>query len=224
MPVLLLDCNVEWMEAANRNMRNGTEQVPEPPKPEILELEMRKNVKQYMEFVSRMLPPVYGKEIWNEAAGNKKLSKFVTASQEAFALLLYKNGYEAWSWMSSDSSSSSDGGTEIETVPNFRYTSRSSNHVMGRNSGWTVEGLTAFNTLYALVAKDREDNGEAFDGVLLTYYEERNNKKRKRKPAEDRGARQTLTLSNDLAGLVNETLGSDPIQSDVEEFGNMEAV
>jgi hypothetical protein len=67
MPVL--DCNVEWLEAANRNRRNQTEQVLEPPKPDILEMEMRTNGKQYIQFVTRMLPPVYGKEIWNEVAG-----------------------------------------------------------------------------------------------------------------------------------------------------------
>ncbi len=95
MPVL--HCNIEWLEAANRNGRNRSKQVLKPPKPDILEMEMRKDVKQYIQFVTRMLPPVYGKEVWNEVAGKTKLSNFVTASQEAFALLLYKNGYEAWS-------------------------------------------------------------------------------------------------------------------------------
>jgi hypothetical protein len=104
-----------------------------------------------------------------------KLSNFVTVSQEAFGLLLYKNGYEGWSWMLSDSLSSSDGdGIEAPKQPTFKYTSKSINHVMGRNSGWTVEGLNAFNTLYALVTKDREDNGEAFDDALLKYYEKSN--------------------------------------------------
>ncbi len=125
-----------------------------------------------------MLPPVYGKEIWNEVAGKTKLSNFVTASQEAFALLLYKNGYEAWSWMLSDSSSSSEGdGIEVPKKPTFKYTSRSVNQAMARNSGWTEEGLNAFDTLYGLVTKDREDNGEVFDDALLKYYEERNKKK-----------------------------------------------
>ena len=152
------------------------------------------------------------------------LPNFVTASQEAFALLLYKNGYEAWSWMLSDSSSSSDGdGSEAPKQPAFKYTSKSINHVMGRNSGWTAEGLNAFNTLYALVKRDREDNGKAFDTALLKYYEERNNKKRKRGRVEDRGARHRLEICDDLAGLVDEA-GGDPLQSGDEEVGIMEAV
>jgi hypothetical protein len=83
------------MEAANGNGRNRTEQMVEPPKPDKLEMEMWTNGKQYIQFVTRILPPVYCKEIWNEVAGKTKLSSFVMASQEAFALLLYKNGYEA---------------------------------------------------------------------------------------------------------------------------------
>jgi hypothetical protein len=79
--------------------------------------------------------------------------------------------------MLSDSSSSSEGdGIEVPMKPTFKYTSRSVNHVMARNSGWTVEGLNAFNTLYRLVTKDREDNGVVFDDALLKYYEERNKK------------------------------------------------
>ena len=88
----------------------------------------------------------------------------------------------------------------------------------------TVEGLNAFNTLYVLVTKDREDNGEAFDDALLKYYEKRNNKKRKRVPVDDRGARRKLEICDDLARLVDEELESDPLQSGDEEIGNMEAV
>ena len=50
------------MEGANRNGRNGTEQIPEPPRPDILEREMRKDRKQYIQFVMRMLPPMYGRK------------------------------------------------------------------------------------------------------------------------------------------------------------------
>jgi hypothetical protein len=221
MPVLY--CNVEWLEAANRNGRKRTEQVLEPPKPDILEMEMRTNGKQYIQFVTHMLPPVYGKEIWNEVAGKTKLSNFVTARQEAFALLLYKNFYDSWSWMLSDSSLSSDGdGIEAPVVSTFKYTSRSKNGITGRNSGWLVEELTFFNTLYAMVTKDQEDNGEVLDEALLNYYEERNIKKWWRVIVEDRGTRQLLKICDDLAGLVdNETLASNPLQSGDEEISNV---
>ena len=206
------------MEGANRNGRNGSEQIPEPPKPDILEREMRKDRKQYIQFVIRMLPPVYWKEIWNDVAVKTKLTYFVTVSQEAFALLLYKNGFESWSWMLSDSSSSSDGdGNETQTRPAFKYTSRSEEHVMMRNCGWTVEGLNAFNTLYALVTEDRKDNGSVFDDALLKYYEEKNNKKRRRRPNEERGKRARLEISDDLAGLFAEALGGDDQSTEDDE-------
>jgi hypothetical protein len=199
--------------------------VLEPPKPDILEMEMRKDCKQYIQFVTRMLPPVYGKEIWNEIAGKTKLSNFVTTSQEAFALLLYKNGYETWSWMLSDSLSSSEGdGIELPKKPTFKYSSRSVNLVMARNTGWTVEGLNAFNTLNGLVTKDREDNGEVFDAALLKYYEERNKKKRRSVPIEERSTRKQLKICDDLAGLVDEPLASNPLRSGDEENSSLETV
>jgi hypothetical protein len=121
--------------------------------------------------------------------------------------------------MSSDTSSSSDGdGIEAPVVPTFKYTSRSNNRVMGRNSGWAVGGLTAFNTLYGMVAKDRADNREVFDEALLNYYEERNTKKRPIAPVEDRGSRQRLKICDDLAGLVDETLESNMLPSGDEEI------
>jgi hypothetical protein len=76
-----------------------------------------------------------------------------------------------------------------------------------------VEGLSAFNTLYAMVTKDCEDNGDVFDEELLSYYEERNTKKCRRVPVEDRGTRQRLTICDDLVGLVDETLASNPLPS-----------
>ena len=153
----------------------------------------------------------------------KKLSEFVTASKEAFALLLYKNGFESWLWMLSDSSSSSDGdGIETPTRPAFKYTSRSEEHVMMRNCGWTVEGLNAFNTLYALVTEDRKEYGSVFDDALLKYYEEKNKKRRKRHN-EERGKRARLEISDDLAGLFAEALGEDYQSMDDEEPSNVEA-
>jgi hypothetical protein len=62
---------------------------------------------------------VYKKETWKDVAAKTKFSAFATARQEAFALLSYKNGYEAWSWMLSDTYSSSDqhGVEEAPTQP-----------------------------------------------------------------------------------------------------------
>jgi len=74
------------------------EQVIEPPKPDELEKEMRKDTDKHIQFVVWMLPPVYGKDMWNGIVVKTNLSEFVIPSQEAFALLLYKNGYRM-TWM-----------------------------------------------------------------------------------------------------------------------------
>ena len=210
-------CNLEWMEGANMS-RRGEEYVEEPPTPDELEKEMRKDKDVYIQFVIRMVAPVYGKEMWNEVAGKTNLSAFVTTSQEAFALLLYKNGYEAWAWMNSDSSSSSDG-VGTEKSPPFKYTSRSETHIRARSSGWTMEGLNAFNKLYARVVEDRRQNGKVFDEALLKYYDEKKSKKR-RKPNDEIGEkRRQLELSDDLAGLREEELASEDEGEDSDVVG-----
>ena len=224
--ITLLAHSIEWLEGANRTRRVGEECVPEPPKPDTLEKEMRKESEQYIEFVICMLPPVYGKEIWSEVAEKTKLSAFVTASQEAFALVLYKNGYETWSWMQSDSPSSSlDGdGIETEQRPKFKYTSRSESHIMARNSGWTLEGLDAFNILYTRVVKDREENVDVFDKALLKYYEEMKIKKRRTVQIEEMGWRKRMRISDYLEVLMAEKLGEDHNQSDDGEIHNVKGL
>ena len=52
-----------------------------------------------------------------------------------------------------------------------------------------------------------------FDDALLSYYEERNTKKRQR-----------LTICDDLAGLVDETLASNTLPSGDEEISNVVGV
>ena len=76
---------------------------------------------------------------------------------------------------------------EAEQRPKFKYTSRTETHVMARDSGWTVEGLDAFNILYKRVVRDREENGDEFDEALLKYYDEKKNKKRRTVRALSKG-------------------------------------
>ena len=126
--------------------------------------------------------------------------------------------------MQSDSSSDGDE-TGTEKQPNFKYTSRTQTHVMARNSGWSVEGLNYFNILYDLVVKDREENGVRFDDSLLKYYEVKNkNKKRKWNSSEENSSWRNIKMSDDLAGLVEETLGSNIVRLDGEIIGDIEEV
>ena len=76
--ITLLAHNIEWLEGANRTRRVGEERVPEPPKPDTLEKEMRKESEQYIEFVICMLPPVYGKEIWSEEVAEKQSYQYLS--------------------------------------------------------------------------------------------------------------------------------------------------
>jgi hypothetical protein len=77
--------------------------------------------------------------------------------------------------------------------------------------------------------KDQKDNGGAFDDALLEYYEERKKNKQKIATNDDGVKHQKLKTSNDLAGLIAKTLGSNQLSPNdedeqLEEFSNMEAV
>jgi hypothetical protein len=60
--------------------------------------------------------------------------------------------------------------------------------------------------------------GGVFDEALLNYYEERNTKKQRRVPFEDRGTRQRLKICDDWAGLVDVTLASNMLPLGDEEI------
>ena len=87
-----------------------------------------------------------------------------------------------------------------------------------------MEGLNAFNMLYGMVVEDQKENGEAFDEALLKYYEERKNKKRWKPANEGCGKRRQLKLSDDLAGLMAEALGSEDEDEEEDYDGSMEQV
>jgi hypothetical protein len=103
-----------------------------------------------------MLLPCVWKETWKDVAVKTKLSAFSTMSEEAFALLMEVGSRvldDAGCWMLLHPLMM--GVAEAPKQPTFKYTSRTKDHVMTRNSSWTVEDLSAFNILYIKgVAKD----------------------------------------------------------------------
>ena len=104
---------------------------------------------QYTEFADRMIRAVHGKIKYGESAAKKKLDDLVSPSQEAFTLLLYRNGYESWLWMhkelvsSSGASDATDGEGGLDGCPGYQYTSRTID-LTSRNGGWSREGMLKF--------------------------------------------------------------------------------
>ena len=66
---------------------------PDPPEPGVFQNTLRENKDQYTEFCDRMIRAVHGKSRYSDKAANTLFGALVSPSQEAFALLLYINGY-----------------------------------------------------------------------------------------------------------------------------------
>jgi hypothetical protein len=86
----------EWIRTTTKNHDS------DPPSPEMFELTLRTNAKQYNEFADRKIHAVYGKRQYADDLENKEFDALISKSQEVFTLLLYRNGYESWIWMHND--------------------------------------------------------------------------------------------------------------------------
>jgi hypothetical protein len=152
-----------------------------PPTPDALIDEMRHNKASYAAFADYMVRAVHGKCGYAQKAGSKStmFSECIPVSQEAFALLLYKNGYNNWIWMNDNNASSSDGtdcSNDVEK-PGYRYTGlRSEKGAMftRRNGGWSEAGMEAFNSLHAKVKASRAADNGVFDTHYKSHWRSKN--------------------------------------------------
>ena len=134
----------------------------------------------------------------------------VSPSQEAFTMLLYKNGYQKWVWMhngsvSSEASEASNGDTSDGT-PGYIYTARTSD-LTSRNGGWSRMGMLKYNGLYKKVKENQLADNGAFDSEDMMHWLEKTRSKRKRRHDND-SQLQSLTVSDNLTDLLGALEGS----------------
>jgi hypothetical protein len=95
---------IEWIAKTSKD------RVADPPKPEeYMENGLRSKVARYTEFSDRMIRAVYGKSRYSPSSSTILFDELISPSQEAFALLLYNNGYENWVWMHNNACLTSEG-------------------------------------------------------------------------------------------------------------------
>ena len=149
----------------------------------------------YTEFADRMIRAVHGKSRYGDKAATQELSNLVSVSQEAFTLLLYRNGYDNWVYMHNELVTSDE-----STCPRYKYTERT-NDLTSRNGGWSNEGMTVFNELYKKVQDDRRQNQGAFDASYKAHRIETMRYKKKRKQPIQ-GDLEVVVACDDLGDLL----------------------
>ncbi len=128
-----------------------------------------------------MIRAVHGKSQYGEKVVKTLFGSLASPSQEAFIMLLYRNGYQKWVWIhdgyvSSEASEGSNGDTS-DGSPGYIYTERTS-EMTSRNGGWSRLGMLKYNDLYRKVKEDRVANGCAYDSEYMIHCVEKNKNKR----------------------------------------------
>ena len=116
----------------------------------------------YYFFYDCILRCVIGKQEWKRLIRlNKPISKVVSVSDEAFALLVLENSWLRWKYIFDHNIQDFKDKKKVKA----RYTKdiREGNASF---DGWTVKGLQKYNKLICKVMKDRKDNAK-FDSTYI---------------------------------------------------------
>jgi hypothetical protein len=154
---------------------------------------------EYTDFADRMIRAVHGKSRFSDKATTKEFGNFISVSQEAFALLLYRNGYDNWVYMHNELVTSDE-----STCPRYKYTERTVD-LTSRNGGWSHDGMTLFNQLYRKVQEDRRKDHGDFDKMYKEHWIEMTRYKKKRK--QPNGADLQIVVACDDIGDLLEPNG-----------------
>ena len=122
--------------------------------PSLAEMLDRKNMTTdiFEDYCDNFLSVVVGVSEWKEKAHRDLISKFVTPSDEAFALVSLENSYDRWL---AEANAKDDGNAEVANWPERQFTNKMEGN--GRKfQGWSQEGLTRYKTHMDLVKRLRK--------------------------------------------------------------------
>ena len=154
---------------------------------------LRKNRSIYYKFLRYFLACAVGAREWKVHGESSRISSYVDSTMEAFALILYENGYDVWkSKFLQGVALGEDGGSEEDAVSaitddssaTFRYTGKGRG--ARRYGGWSDEGINRYNMLVEVIDSQRADGetGVRFEEGFLEYLLKGNeSERRKRKRA-----------------------------------------
>lgn len=153
----------------------------------------------YFEFALHFISIVVGKKKFEKYCLRFPMSKFVTVSDETFALLIFENNYERWMsmavndhWTSSNIKPAYTSGGNVNQTPKVpiyvdtkKKTQKKGKKIAikeitekvdsqpsttSKYQGWSVQGIQRFNKLYDMISKEQNlDVGSTFEQAFLTY-------------------------------------------------------
>lgn len=167
-------------------------------------LKLHQKEAHYLMIAKEFVRIIVGKSKWKHQCFRDNLSKFCSASGEAFCLLTLENNYARWCGMVE----SGDFGDKDHTAPPPLYTNAGkTNRNIGMAKpfqGWSVEGYERFNELHRLVKHDRaKKTREEFEDRLRAILAEENSKRRKTKIEEEDDGEEVVYPAHDFTDVVS---------------------
>jgi hypothetical protein len=146
--------------------------------------------ENYLWFCEHFMECVIPSAEWKLKSRNKKLSQYVTAPLEAFAVLMYYNSFPVWNqhWtvdtVDTDitTASTTDESDDLSAISGltskkgFRFTAESKGSK--QFEGWNSDGMECYNDLLRLVEKQRGHTCCTFDYDLLVALPTKRKKRR----------------------------------------------
>lgn len=168
---------------------------------------LRAKPENYQWFCETYMKCVIPVMEWKHHSRKKPLSKVVTGSLEAFAVVVYVNGYKNWNerWKVDPSSESGSISTVSTTTTNnsptvpYRFTGNSKGSK--RFQGWEREGIDIYNGLVALIRDQRASKTCKFEHNLLQKLA--TTSRREKKKGADGGGPKALNDLDDLKLLLD---------------------
>jgi len=140
-----------------------------PPLEQILIMRSPGN-DAYYKFFDEMLSQVVGRTVWKRDTVLKPVRKIATCSDEAFAILLIENSFDAW-MKQAEEKITPNGHIGINPIDQGNYQSGKTKYTANgagtkKDKGWSEEGLIRYNELCEMVWMNRqEDHSKEFEQV-----------------------------------------------------------
>jgi hypothetical protein len=129
--------------------------------------------ESYEWFCENFMECVIPTTEWKLVARRKPMSQYITASLEAFALLVYKNAFDKWKeeFLSDEAASdNTDGLSSLtsssgQTAHGFLFTGNSKGS--RKYEGWNPTGMKFYNDVLTVIGQQRGRPGCMYDRKLL---------------------------------------------------------
>jgi len=132
---------------------------------------MKKRIELFSFFAQLCLPAVLPVKTWEKDHKQKKISDFVTATDEAFAMLLFENNSDVYLALGDSNKKTYK---ELKKVDKYKDVHTKYTSTNGKDVGWTEEGLERFELLVDETMLNRvstDANAETYVDMDARFYD-----------------------------------------------------